>query len=368
MRIAIITLLDEKNYGNRWQAYAMNSLLNELKIETENIYFWERNAPRKCLRERIKRILPIKVAYVLHMFSVYEINNFSMLKRVIKFIRFNKKYMSSRLLLVNSFEDISSRLKLDYYDYFVTGSDQVWNPYYVANPIYFLQFAKAEKRLAFMASFGCKEIPSDKFEQYKKWLMGMNYISVREDDGADIVRNITGKSVDVFFDPTLLLSKDNWKQIERKPKKVKLPDKYAVSFMFGNAIKEIKEFCFNNNIELIYLNNKKDKRLFSVDPAEMLYIISHSAIVFTDSFHVMALSIRYNRQFYVFKREGFEYMFNRLESTLNRLQLGQCIYKETEVLNLKPIEDMEYERINEVLEIEKNNFFEHVNNIVYMGN
>ena len=35
---------------------------------------------------------------------------------------------------------------------------------------------------------------------------------------------------------------------------------------------------------------------------------------------------------------------------------------------MKPIEDMEYERINEVLEIEKNIFFEHVNNIVYMGN
>ena len=63
MKIGIITLLDEKNYGSRWQNYAMNCLLQSVGLETTNIYIWERNANRKGFRESIKRILPLKIFY-----------------------------------------------------------------------------------------------------------------------------------------------------------------------------------------------------------------------------------------------------------------------------------------------------------------
>ena len=77
------------------------------------------------------------------------------------------------------------------YDYFITGSDQVWNPYFNCTEDEFLTFAPKQKRISYAASIGVSEIPDDKKDQFKKWLNGMNYISVREQAGADIVYELT---------------------------------------------------------------------------------------------------------------------------------------------------------------------------------
>lgn len=356
MKIGIITLLDEKNYGNRWQNYAMNILLHSVGIETENIYFWERNAQRNCIREKIKRIMPLKIAYLLHAFSAYQIKDFAMMKRVVKFTRFTKKYMDSHLILVNTYEELCGKFDSSKFDYFAVGSDQVWNPYYVANPIYFLQFVDRKKRVAFMASFGSDEIPEEKISNYKKWILEMSYLSVREPSGADIIKSLTGKHADVFLDPTLLVNKEIWLTLSKKPKSITLPKHYAAIFMFDCDFDKIRHICSNWNIEVLVLNNKKYQHLYSLDPAEMLYVLNNAEMIFTDSFHIMALSIRLNKQFYVFKRTGFEYMFSRLESTLNRLEIMQCIYANQNDISLCPISEDNYERINLELDAENKRF------------
>ena len=364
MKIGIITLHDEKNYGNRWQNYAMNQLLKSVGIETVNIFFWERNAKRKCFRETLKRLLPIRIAYFFHKVSVYQINDFQMLKRVVKFTKFTKKYISFRLVLANTYEELCEKMGAEICDYYAVGSDQVWNPYYVANPTYFLQFADGKKRLAFMASFGTDEIPMDQIINYKKWLSEMSYISVREPSGADIVKTLTGKHADVFFDPTLLLDKEIWLSLAVQPKTIKLPKHYVAIFMFDYKADILKECCDNWNMDILVLNDKKYKQLYSIDPAEMLYVLSHAEMVFTDSFHIMALSIKLNKQFYVFKRTGFEYMFSRLESTLSRLGIQQCVYMDNSEILLRPVSEEKYEEINHILDIEKKRFLETVCNIV----
>ena len=48
-----------------------------------------------------------------------------------------------------------------------------------------------EKRIAYAASFGVDSIPEEKQEQFKKWLEGMNHISVREFQGAKIYEQLT---------------------------------------------------------------------------------------------------------------------------------------------------------------------------------
>lgn len=360
MKIGIITLLDEKNYGNRWQNYAMNNLLCSVDIETENIYVWKRNAQRKGLRETVKRMLPLKISYLLHTISAYQINDFTMLKRVAKFVRFTKKNMTSHLILTNTFNELCDKFDSDLYDYYVVGSDQVWNPYYVADPIYFLQFVDKKKRLAFMASFGSDEIPEQKLSNYKEWISEMSYISVREPSGADIVKLLTGKHADVFLDPTFLVDKEVWLNLAKIPKTIKFPERYVAVFMFNFEFHKIKDLCNSWNLDVLVLNNKKSRQLYSLDPAEMLYVLNNAEMIFTDSFHIMALSIRLNKQFYVFKRTGFEYMFSRLESTLDRLEIMQCIYINQREISLHPISEDNYDRINHKLDTEKQRFLDTV--------
>ena len=54
------------------------------------------------------------------------------------------------------------------YDYFIVGSDQVWN-YNMASPLslYFLSKFKLEKRIAYSASFGVSDIPQHLQDNYK---------------------------------------------------------------------------------------------------------------------------------------------------------------------------------------------------------
>lgn len=364
MKIAVITLLDNKNYGNRWQNYAMNALLRSVGIETENIYFWVRNADRDSLSEKVKRRLPIRLAYRIHICRAYQIDNAAMFRRVLRFSGFTRKYMGARLILVNTHDELQERIRTEEYDYFAVGSDQVWNPYYLADPVYFLDFAERGKRLAFMASFGSDEIPADKVAHYRKGLSEMTYISVREPAGARLVEELTGKTADVFLDPTLLLEREKWIGLARKPGNVTLPDSYAVSFMFDSSNEYTQALCDEKGLELLLLNDRSFQKLYSLDPAEMLYVIDHSRMIFTDSFHVMALSIKLNKQFYVFNRPGFEYMFGRLRSVLERLCITDCIFDRAK-FRWEPVSDKQFKRINRILEEQRTAFTEKISALIF---
>ena len=54
--------------------------------------------------------------------------------------------------------------------YYITGSDQVWNPVFAGKEYQFLCFAPKNKRFSFSASFGVDSIPDSKIEYYRKRL------------------------------------------------------------------------------------------------------------------------------------------------------------------------------------------------------
>ena len=59
-------------------------------------------------------------------------------------------------------------------------------------------------------------------------------MSVREDDGAKIIKDLTGRDVPVLVDPTLLLTKEKWmtisKEASNKPK-----EKYLITYFLGGV-------------------------------------------------------------------------------------------------------------------------------------
>src|SRR5699024_7327637 len=104
--------------------------------------------------------------------------------------------------------------KLNDYDFFVTGSDQVWNPFFTnSSSLYFLTFAPRKKRIAYAPSFGISEVPDLLRENFTKWLSEIEHLSVREDAGADIIKQLTNRDSEVVADPTLLLTKESWLSI-----------------------------------------------------------------------------------------------------------------------------------------------------------
>ena len=307
-KIAILTINDDNNYGNRLQNYAVQETLKKLNIQVETI---SNQLEIRYIKKKIKYI----IKFFLQIVPKY--------KRYIKFTKFNKniKYSKYHIDINHIPKNLSKK-----YDVFFTGSDQVWNPNFGRmTDIDFLTFAPKEKRNSFSASFGINEVPKEMVEYYKKNLLGLNNISVREDTGKKIIKDLTGRTdVDVLVDPTMLLTAEEWDKVSRKPVQLKT-DKYILNYFLGELSekrkKEIEKVAKENNCEIINILDKNNP-FYQTGPSEFLYLEKNAFLICTDSFHSSVFAILYNRPFLVFDREdNLAKMNSRIETLLKKFNL-----------------------------------------------
>lgn len=301
-KIGIMTIYDENNYGNRLQNYAVQEVLKSMNFQVETIKNTNLINGKNCIHN----------------------SDDVMIERKEKFLKFNEENM------INT-EDIlfHQHIPEDFhndYDYFVVGSDQIWN-YNFENRFsdaVFLNFAPYEKRVSFSASFGVGEIPTEKYELYRE-LKGMKAISVRENTGVDLVKNITGRDdAVVLIDPTMMLSAEKWTTVMKKPEQLK-SKKYILKYFLGDFSeekkKEVERFAEENDCDIIDILDKNT--FYGTGPSEFLYLIKNSFLVITDSFHACIFSIIFNRPFLIFERdeEGMRNMYTRIDTLLNNFEL-----------------------------------------------
>lgn len=341
-KVAILTINDDMNLGNRLQNYAVQKIIENynLKAETisnqENIYGIR--YIKKVIKNKIKKFIKNKKETVRY-------NNFMQFNQNIKYSRYRiDKYHIPR--------NLGNK-----YDFFLTGSDQVWNPNFKSrSDVDFLTFIPKEKRNSISASFGVSEIPEGKKEHYKKNLLDMNNISVREDRGKEIVEELTGrKDVEVLLDPTMILSEKEWYLVMKKPKQ-EIPEKYILNYFLGELSeqrkKEIERVAQKNNCQIINILDINDPFYVS-GPSEFLYLEKNAFCICTDSFHACVFSILFNRPFIIFEREdSVEKMNSRIETLINKFQLKDRYYSnkiEDEQLEIN------YSKAYEILEEEREN-------------
>lgn len=334
-KVAILTLNGYFNYGNRLQNYALQEVLKNLGFNVETVIndtdFSNKEVDEPKKTQKFKRIKEHSVKDLYKILYQKIENNLSknyreklIQQRTEIFKQFSKRYISETDYSIsedNIPNDISEK-----YDFFVTGSDQVWNPNYrKGSSIDFLTFAPPEKRISYAASFGVSEIPQEYVESYRLWLSEMAHISVREEAGAQIVKDLTNRDATVLVDPTMLLTKEKWLSISRvssnKPVK-----KYLLTYFLGEIPKErikfLKSIAKKNDLEIVHLAQIKDKIPFLSGPSEFIDYINSASVFCTDSFHGAVFSILLNTPFIVFNREGKSPSMNsRIETLLNKFKL-----------------------------------------------
>lgn len=299
--IGIVTITDMNNYGNRLQNYAINNELLRIGMNPKNYVHCKSDTKLKMF-----------VYTAMH-------KGVNAAKRYIIFNHFDKN-------VKNNYVYKQEMKKESKYNYFICGSDQIWNPEYAGKPFYFAVFAPPEKRIAYAASFGVSEIPEHKKEIYTKYLNEMKAISVREEDGAKIVKELTGRDATVLVDPTLMLDKEEWLKIAKKPK-FDVSKKYVLTYFLGEVSGRRKEYidyvCKQNNLELINLDAKNPNTFwYKTGPAEFLWLIDNASVMLTDSFHGSVFSVLMDTPFLVFDREdNIGEMSSRIDTLLNTLKL-----------------------------------------------
>ena len=313
--IGIVTINDYNNYGNRLQNYAVQSVIKKMYNSNINVITIVNGKKYNFIKREIKKIIKIII-----MKKGY--------KRHLNFFKFNRNILFSRNIV--DYSNIPNNLNSKY-DYFIVGSDQVWNPNFDRlSDVDLLLFSEPNKRISFSASFGISELPIKYHEKAKQELSKFKAISVREDAGKRIIKDVVGRTdVEVLVDPTMLLTASEWDKVSKRPKMLK-SDKFILNYFLGKLSddrkKEIYRVAKENACEVINILDK-NSQFYECGPSEFLYLEKHAFLICTDSFHSSVFAILYNRPFIVFDREdNIVSMNSRLETLLSKFKLENRKY------------------------------------------
>lgn len=292
MKIGIITMHKVINYGSALQAFALQQFLLNQKYSTEIIdYLYY---PRiKTIKDYIRFIIK---------------------RKYLKYLKFKTFWKKHYILSSTSYNNKSDLTEAKcQYDIYVTGSDQVWNPMHQGEECAFMFdfIGKDKKKISYAASFSTGNIPDEVKKIYAEYLSQYRAITVRERNAVDIIKQITEKNAPVVCDPTLLLNRKDWAELD-KLAKIKINEPYILAYILTYAydpypyINHIIEKVQNAlNMKVVFLDGKiKDKLrtnsiiINSAGPYDFLSLISNASFVITTSFHGTAFSINYRKPFY----------------------------------------------------------------------
>ena len=231
---------------------------------------------------------------------------------------------------------------------------------------YFLDFANDSKKLSLASSFGrYRWEESDNYtEKVKECISRFSAVSVRESSGVAICRDVFGIEASCVIDPTIA-----WKNYGDLIKKQ--PKNQIACFVLNvkNPLfcKLVDSLADNTKLEVLVLDygsglKYRSLRTCEKSPIRWLDEIYNSEIIITDSFHGVAFSLIFKKQFFVICAD--EKKFSRIESLLKKVGLEERVVSSNEDLNnrlqhlLSPID---YQYADKVLEEERNNYFHFVN-------
>lgn len=184
MKIGKITLDGYINYGNLLQSYALQEVLLRYSDKVDTLW----HLPNNFLPETFwQRGWKEPFNYIFNKRNYR--NEFQSGHYGYEMVRQGKiRDWADRYIRIR--KNIKNLSALDdEYDYFVTGSDQVWNPFFYGRrntqniKNHFLEFASNNKRLSYAASISAPEVPDYRREVFIEGINGMHSISVREIGG-----------------------------------------------------------------------------------------------------------------------------------------------------------------------------------------
>lgn len=293
-RIAVLTWFNRgRNYGQTLQAFALYCTLKKMGYECE-LLSYGKNGPR---------------------LSDEEINQLSGAKRELqmKFVAFIKQHIQYSIRLRDR-ESTERYLLENKFDVVLCGSDQIWNPFFSLDTVYFLDFNVPYKKVAYAASMVDIRLASE-YEKYPSvpgLLRDFTAISVRENSARTIIRQLIGDDVQatVVLDPTLLLTQDEW--CRNVDIAVIQKEKYIFCYMYyitesqKRLIQRLAQLhgCTTVIISDLLKSDMPKIGELHIDPAEnvsiemFLCLIKNAEAVVTDSFHGTAFSIQFEKTFF----------------------------------------------------------------------
>lgn len=339
-RVGIITLMGNFNFGNRLQNYAVTRIYEKKGLAATTL-----RAVRPNVVREIKKVVKV-------LLGRQDVNPESLMSpnRIAAFRRFNSN------MTFQTFTKVDSGICGDF-DYFSTGSDQVWNPAMIAynTDWFFLDFARPEQRIALAPSIGLDTLSHRQARILKRGVSNFPHPSVREKRGAELIREFTGIDAEVVCDPTLVLGASEWREVANGGLTPVGP--YVLTYLLGNIGADtgaiLQETTENGEIPIIPLSDRQKSDEPDAGPAEFIDLIDHASHVVTDSFHAAVFASILQTPLTIVRREGGRSMFSRLEQLSQTLGIEHKVFGSPD-FDLSRVGD--YEGVPEAIERERKKF------------
>ena len=267
----------------------------------------------------------------------------------------------------NSFEEL--QLNPPFYDIYICGSDQIWNPYFTEkgeNKItlsYFLDFGGSDIiRISYAASFGCLSYPKNLNDIIKPVLKCFNAIGVREYTGTKILEKIGFNYSKLVPDPTLLLKAEEYfKLIGNKGNNKESSIFFYTLHSNQNVINEIYNLlATKSNKKIIFTGYSA---FSSMGIEGWLNSIVSSDLIVTNSFHGAIFAILFKKKVIVVPVEGaLSGMNDRIYTLFKQLKMNDHIIKYFNENDLNKIlkKNIDWSYVEEKIDLMRNeatNFF-----------
>lgn len=342
MKIGILTFHWAANYGAVLQAYALQQALKSLGANVEIIDYYPASYKKNIL-------YAFKTKHINHIHRrIIEVRK----EKIIELFRKDNLKRSRYYKSDNELKQL-----LGEYDCIICGSDQIWNESFYKygehgkTAVYFLDFLNNKTiKASYAASFGTTKYNTELLSEIRQYLSDFDYVSVREQTGVEILKEI-GIDACVVADPTLLHDKTLYEKFT----KGSINDKCAFTYMLHGKYKDAQslvKYARNNGFTI------SNCGIIGVE--EWLSNIHNSGLVITNSFHGVAFSVVFRKPFVAIMINGSG-MNDRIVTLLARLGLTDRIYSgDNSIIDKK----IDWESVNGRLEKLKNIGYDYLRQIV----
>lgn len=333
MRIGIITFHNAINYGAVLQCYALKEFLQSRGHDVEVIDYrlpyledYKKFLPMSSLREN--KGVTRKLRFIFRELLLHRKK-----QRKIRFFDEFVKMRLNRSRRCSSVHDIPT-----YYDCIFFGSDQIWSPQlsHGLNPVYWGQFPKGDSKfISYAVSLGeLSNVSEDQWKTIGDYLQSFDYVSVRERSLQYAFNKRCHKEVDCCLDPVLIAPFEVLDNLASNPSTDNYVflynvsyDKHAVDFACRVASAMNCQVVMVGSKPSVTIKPQKNCILVEdVSPEQFLGYIKHARCVIGNSFHVIALSLIFNKEFISLDSPRPDRVINLLEP----LNLRNRIVKSTD--------------------------------------
>ena len=336
--VRTITFQRTNNCGAALQAFALESFLSSFCKDVAIVDYcpeWvekNRNTFKSIIRRRSKKeILTLPILIIRNGRFESFVKNHCRLTEVVR-----------------SSDELIKKIQCDY---FIVGSDQVWNPEITGgfDNTYLLKIDSEAKRISYAASCGLDDIKQDVILPIVDAINNFDAVSVRELSFENALKRNGAKNIITVLDPTFLLSAKEYRKIA----KYYNFSNYVLIYTMHES-EELRKIAkkIADKYNLKVLDTSKILKKWPADivkrcvgPQQFLGLVDNASFVVTNSFHGTALSIVFRKDFYSMEAGNRS---SRLISLLNEFNLSERFIESAS--SLVNISTVNYSMVDKLIE------------------